>query len=46
LSGSLLALFGVRSDDEGASGGLDDVGGDDGEVVDLEDALDLDEEAV
>ncbi len=34
------------ADDEGAAGGFDDVAGDDGEVVDLQDAFDLDEQAV
>ncbi len=42
----LSALGGVLADDEGAAGGLDDVAGDDGEVVDLHDAGDLGEQAV
>jgi len=42
----LTALCGVFADDEGAAGGLDDVAGDDGEVVDLHDTGDLGEQAV
>jgi hypothetical protein len=41
--GDLAALR--VADDEGAAGCLDDVVGDNGEVVDLQDAFDLDEQA-
>ena len=34
------------SDDEGGCGGFDDLGGDDRELVDAQDAVDLDEEAL
>jgi len=44
--GADQVLCGVLADDEGAAGGLDDVAGDDGEVVDLHDAGDLGEQAV
>jgi len=42
----LTAICGVFADDEGAAGGLADVAGDDGEVVDFRDAGDLGESAV
>lgn len=41
--------YGVISggaDDEGFGGGVDDVSGDDGQIVDLEDAIDLTEQAL
>ena len=44
LSGLVTAL--CVADDEGAPGCLDHVAGDDGQVVDPHDALDLDEQAV
>jgi hypothetical protein len=34
------------ADDESAAGGLDDVVGEDGQIVDLHDAFDLDEQSV
>lgn len=36
----------ARAEDEGAAGGVEDVGGDDHELVDAENAFDLLEEAV
>lgn len=47
MSGGVLATLSVAvADDEGAASGLDDLIGDDAELVDGEDAFDLDEEPV